>query len=95
MTRDHQLPLGACVACGYVVTAATGIGTESEPSPGDMSICLSCGALLLFDAERRPSRVAPDGWLDTAPPDVRAMVLGAQDLIRRRGPIPKPGGLVG
>ena len=45
MTRT---PDCACVNCGRVVDAATSVGSEASPDPGDVTICLYCGHLMAF-----------------------------------------------
>lgn len=49
----------SCPSCGHVNDAATGLGTEFEPSAGAASICISCAAIGVFTGDgvntRRPS----------------------------------------
>jgi len=43
------LPRGSCPLCGYVFDAASDCYGKDRPKPGDLSLCLSCGAVLVFD----------------------------------------------
>jgi hypothetical protein len=44
------LPGGVtCLECGYLMDATTGLNDAYYPNKGDVSICVRCGALALFD----------------------------------------------
>lgn len=45
-----RLPASKCPECGEKVDAATHVSSMEMPSPGDVSLCLYCGALLEYDA---------------------------------------------
>jgi hypothetical protein len=83
--RETRTPLALCPECGYAFDAATHIGGRARPSPGDLSICLSCGTLLLFDDDLRPVVRAAAGVVDELPERQRAQVLASIDHIQRRG----------
>lgn len=56
----------------------------AKPRPGDISICSSCGTLLLFGNEARPRPgVLPDEVFRSLPPAQRQLLLDAQALFRR------------
>lgn len=39
-----------CPTCGYAIDAATLLNYgDARPAAGDLSLCLNCGALLVFD----------------------------------------------
>jgi hypothetical protein len=39
-----------CPCCGAIHDAATGLKGEAEvPKPGDLSVCISCGAVCEYD----------------------------------------------
>jgi hypothetical protein len=40
-----------CPKCGYKFEAATSLGHNNCPKPGDVTFCIECNAILLF-AER-------------------------------------------
>ncbi len=41
-----------CPTCGADLNAATAMSDpESSPSPGDLSLCIKCGELLVFDQD--------------------------------------------
>lgn len=41
--------MNKCLACGKDISAATGVGGARMPKPNDISLCLYCGHLMLFD----------------------------------------------
>jgi len=76
-----------CPVCGYAVDATTSLASERGPRPGDLSICLSCGALTLFDADLRPLLPVDDATLAEMQVHTRLEIKAARDLIRARGPL--------
>ena len=55
---DHVVPDSACTACGKVLDRAMTEGGRG-PGPGDFTICLTCGHLMVFGddmALRDPTR---------------------------------------
>jgi hypothetical protein len=55
-----DVPPGECPACGYSIDAATCIGQDAIPSPGDVTICARCCAWLSFDSEMHLQHVSPE-----------------------------------
>lgn len=47
----------ASPCCGRKIDAATGIGHDHRPRPGDLSICIYCMAWLTFDRHGNPRRM--------------------------------------
>lgn len=43
-----MMPPSACLSCGGHLDAATEVFGASVPSPGDITICLSCGHIMAF-----------------------------------------------
>lgn len=84
---DEKMPAALCVACGYAFDAAANISGSRRPKPGDLSICLSCGALLVFDTDLRPSRRATSDDVRGMPQEVALQIAAARSFIRRRGPL--------
>jgi hypothetical protein len=79
------LPLTLCPACGYAMDDATGLTTDRRPSAGDIGICLSCGAMLMYAGDGRPDRaLSGEEEQRYASP----LTVEAQRIIRQRGPLP-------
>ena len=49
--KTTRLPACVCASCGADNDAATDPLREFAPMPGDVSICLKCGHLGIFDGE--------------------------------------------
>ena len=48
---EHFVPESMCLNCGKGLDAATAVQDDSNPKPGDFSICLNCGHLSVFAAD--------------------------------------------
>ena len=40
-----------CPYCGYRCDSATMLGGNAAPSPGDVTICIECQSICVFDAK--------------------------------------------
>lgn len=52
--KSHQLfedetKAPRCPNCSHILSAATGISGDSQPKELDITVCISCAAILLFD----------------------------------------------
>lgn len=45
---SFKMPRCNCLDCGYPMDAASNPFTGHKPSPGDVSICLECGHIMVF-----------------------------------------------
>jgi len=78
-----------CLACGYFVDTASNVtSNRGRPVPNDVSVCLNCGHVLVFNDDLTV-RLGGDSDLDTLPRDKREVARASQVFIRQRGPIPK------
>ena len=54
-----------CPACAKVLDASTNTTGDTAPSPGDITICIGCGAVLTYrDGLRLAAVTDPDVLLD-------------------------------
>lgn len=85
-----ELPVSTCPTCGYQVDSAskpiTVFGERDQPVPGDLSICLKCGELLVFQRDMRLVIANLDDLNGLDERDMSMMEL-AQDKIRRERPL--------
>lgn len=50
MSTAPRVPASPCPQCGYRLDAASmADGGLDAPGPGDSSVCLNCGQILIFD----------------------------------------------
>lgn len=89
-TRDkkgRRLPNTLCPTCEYEVDAAMCIGgTDVRPSVGDITLCLKCGEILIFDEDMKV-RLPLVVELMNLPPHTEHTLTIAQETIRRERPI--------
>lgn len=83
-----SLPWSACRICGYRVDSATQLDDpKAVPQPGDLTVCLNCGAVSAFDEAlllREPT--------DAEREQIDDQALSAITYIRARGRFwPRPG----
>lgn len=78
--RDGIKP-GKCPECGYRMDAATATRGNARPRPGDLTLCLSCGAILEFDQDVAPVAM-PAGRMADLDDDTRHELRRVQLLIR-------------
>ena len=69
--NDTRTPKSPCPICGYVMDAATMVNGSAGPKPGDVSICMRCGAVNLFGedltiraptADEKTAIMASENW---------------------------------
>ena len=47
--KTTEVPESACISCGKIFDVVSDVLAENMPIPGDVSICLYCGELAIFD----------------------------------------------
>ncbi len=77
----------ACPVCNRKLDAATSVMDEARPRDGDISICLYCGSLLVFQGGKPVKPESIDNILDSMDTETRALVERTQAavLLRERG----------
>jgi hypothetical protein len=48
---DVAVPPSPCLACGKMNDMAMGTTPDTRPSPGDFTICATCGHVMVFAAD--------------------------------------------
>lgn len=92
-----KMPAQMCIECGYAMDAATPFpgNARSMPKPGDATLCLNCGKLMLFDEHLRHREPTPHEWAYPQLIDLQARARqritslrykhGQWDLLDKRG----------
>lgn len=76
----HQTKQVLCPECGYGVDSATNAEDSTDaPRPGDFSICLYCGTILVFTEDLSLRKSAPEDYFDM-PDDFRSALDRAQKI---------------
>lgn len=55
MSDVAMVPESRCLACGYRMNAvgSAQAGVEARPEPGDVAVCIACGAVMKLDDHLR------------------------------------------
>jgi hypothetical protein len=88
MGKDHvQIPECRCLSCGRPMDAlGTPDGAEAKPAPGDIAVCLRCGAVMKLDENLKlrgmteaemDELVADQAWMDEV-----AQLVGAIHFLK-------------
>lgn len=86
--RTTRVPDSLCPHCGWATSAATAFsGKHDEPSPGDLSLCLNCGAPSLFTETLHLRKLTPQEFAAMHPRQKR-LCVEAQVYATLRGRIP-------
>lgn len=80
-----NVDLSSCPLCGYMMNAAATIGEDSsKPQPGDYSLCLKCGAVLIFDTTLDPRMPTQDELIKLVNSTAYPAVAAIREQIRKR-----------
>ena len=72
----------ACPICFYKLDAATCVDGNARPKPGDLTVCINCAELLVFDESLRHSPLDEHGGLDSLESKDRDLLIATQTAIR-------------
>jgi hypothetical protein len=76
------LPLSRCPWCDYLMDAATNLqDAEAVPAPGDVSVCLSCASVLVFNDDLTLRGFTP-AEIAALPSDIKSQLERYQRAIR-------------
>lgn len=89
MTEDSRgVPDAACPRCQHRVNRVSELVEDdperrpSRPKPGDVTLCIRCGAVLRFTLDLGLAEL-PQRGLDALPAEQRRMIRQAQQAIRQ------------
>jgi hypothetical protein len=51
-TMTTSLPESACLGCGTLLDTATSLFEDAIPNDGDVTICIKCGHIMVFENNR-------------------------------------------
>lgn len=87
LEKMKVLPESTCPICGYMFDAASHpIDENATPKPGDLSLCLKCGELMVFKADMT---LVQAGFKDVMDLKTKEFMLlsRTQKLIREKRPL--------
>jgi len=76
--------MSLCPTCGYEPDYASNMTGKASPRPGDYSLCINCGTLLVFDDDLK---LAEFEGLPQITLDALVKIRLSQAFIRNRGPL--------
>jgi hypothetical protein len=53
MISSSNVPASRCLHCRKIVDGATNINDDKAPTPGDATVCIYCGHLMIFGKAMR------------------------------------------
>lgn len=69
-----RVPPCLCPWCGYMSDAVTSVEKNGiQPKPGDISMCINCGGLLIFRPDMTMRKIE-EADLKDAPPSMRNLI---------------------
>ena len=95
--KTSRVPITFCPFCGHTLDAATAgpMTPEATPGPGDVTLCVGCVNVLIFDDDLKARKPTPAELAEVMDyPEIRAGRLALfeahrRGLLRLR-PKPKP-----
>jgi len=79
---DHLMPEMACPHCGERLNMATAVSEEVLPKDGDLTICVFCKGLMIFEKGLRLRKLSNDEESDALDDPRVAAVKNAIRIIR-------------
>lgn len=73
-----------CPQCNYFMDASTSIDGDEDikPSPGDISLCIKCGAMLDFDDDMKLQFLSQEKF-EELDENTRSQIVSARAAIKR------------
>lgn len=81
--KETEIPDQFCPACFQRLSAATSMGGEHVPEPGDFTVCIGCGNILRFG----PDKILELIDLLAVPEEVRMEFANIVSTVRSLGPM--------
>ena len=90
-TTIYFIPEEKCSTCGYGMDA-TGVAEvlDSKPGSGDISLCLNCGHIALFNSDLTRREATEKEMEEIKNGSNWPLLEKAWSEIKKRGPIPTP-----
>jgi hypothetical protein len=76
------LPMDECPVCHYEFDSATLVHGDGRPSPGNFTLCMKCGEILIFDEHLKVQPPSVSQLMNLSP-GLSRILDRAQRLIRK------------
>lgn len=61
-----RVPTSKCLHCGVENDAATSVGEDAGPEPGNITVCIECGHIMAYDTEMKLRELTTSEILEVA-----------------------------
>ena len=83
--EPFRVPASACPECGYVMDAASvADGAPRRPEPGDVTLCIKCAAVAVFDDALHLRKPARSEWRKYSPEIRRELERARRAILKMR-----------
>lgn len=79
--RMSRVPQSTCPVCGTLLNAASFFTGESSPRPGDLSVCIECTAILVFQADLTVQGISEEE-LESLPPELHVELIRMRQILK-------------
>jgi hypothetical protein len=80
--KTHHLEPTLCPHCGYMLDAASNIDGDRAPTTGDVTICINCTNICLYETATTLRVATKQELLDNFEPEQLIGLLNIQQTIR-------------
>lgn len=88
--KMNEMPVCLCVNCGEAINAASGIGNDDTPEPGNITICSECGHLMAFADDLSLRELNDKEMLEVAGDKTILLAQEALAMVRKERDNPSP-----
>jgi hypothetical protein len=81
--RTTRVPVSPCPTCRAPNDAAMDADGEARPVPGDLTVCVQCATVVVYDDELQLQLPSPDLVLDADTKVALDRIVRAVQLLRR------------
>jgi len=71
--KTYQTPKQACPVCSHVLDRTMGRDDSTQPVPGDITFCIGCTAILVFDQQMKLAPITPE-FIAGLSPELKATI---------------------
>lgn len=87
--KTTEMPKSACITCGAKFTVASDVQGDNSPVTGDVSVCLYCGEIAIFD-ERMMLRSITESEICELPLIILQQLQAARSEIIKANALTQP-----
>lgn len=74
-----------CPNCKSVLNTCTGVNSDQNPSPGDITICFYCGSVLKFNDDMTLLELTTEDYVTMPKDALFEIIMVQQQIIKKNG----------